>query len=472
MGVTESVAFRRGQRRGDAWRCAMAALALCALGAAACRSTPTKPTDVVVIVVDTLRADRLGRYGNPRGLTPALDRLADRGVRFANAYAPASWTMPSVASLMTSRLPAQHRVSDFDTRLPADEVTIAERLGAAGMATAGFSANWRLNADLGFDQGFALWRPFLDSPGSKGKARGEVLRAAAEEWLDQKPAAGEASPPRFLYFQFMEPHIPLNPPADLLARFAPGVDAGTAERLGQWTQQMFPDTAALAEGDVSRIAAVYDAEVAAADREIDRLLQALEQRGVLEHALVIVTADHGEELLEHGTFGHGDNLFNTTVHVPLIVAGPGVPAGRVVEQNVSLIDLAPTILDMLGLPPEPRFEGRSLVPLLRGARPAPVDVVLQLPQKSLVLDLRRHRDGMLRGPDKLLVGVEGVGEQFDLAADPAEQHPAFAPADAPLRVALDAATTALAARRQPAEEKAVVDAATKEKLRALGYATD
>lgn len=454
-----------GVRRG-----VVGLLALLALGTAACRSAPPKPTDVIVVVVDTLRADRLGRYGYGRGLTPTLDRLADRGVRFAHAYAPASWTMPSVASLFTSRLPSQHLVRDFDSRLPDSEVTLTERLSAAGFAAAGFTANWRLSADLGYAQGFPLWRPFLNSPGSEKKARGEVLRAAALEWLDQKPAAGAPRPPRYLYFQYMEPHAPLEAPADIRARFAADVSADDVTRLNKWALMLHPGRAPLGPEDVTRIAALYDSEVAAMDAELGRLLEALEQRGVLEHALVIVTADHGEEILEHGTFGHGSNLFNTTVHVPLIVAGPGIPAGRVVDENVSLIDLAPTILDILGLPPEARFEGRSLLPLLRGAAPAaPVDIVLQLPHKGGDLDLRLHRDGLVRGSEKLLVGIEGVGERYDLAADPGEQHPADLPDDAPLRAALDAATAALAARQQPVEQKAVVDEATKEKLRALGY---
>jgi arylsulfatase A-like enzyme len=450
-------------------------LALLALGAAACQSTPPKPTDVIVVVVDTLRADRLGRYGNGRGLTPVLDRFADRGVRFANAYAPASWTMPSVASLFTSRLPSQHLVSDFDSRLPDSEVTLAERLSAAGIATAGFTANWRLSTDLGYAQGFPTWRGFLNSPGSEKKARGEVVRAASLEWVDQKPAEGAPRPPRYLYLQYMEPHPPFEPPADLRARFAPDVSVDEAARLNNWALMLHPGREPVGPEGVARLSALYDGEVAAMDAELGRLFEALEQRGVLEHALVIVTADHGEEILEHGSFGHGFNLFNTTVHVPLIVAGPGIPVGRVVEENVSLIDLAPTILDVLGLPPEPRFEGRSLLPLLRGAAPAaapPVDILLQLPAKGGDLDLRLHRDGLVRGPEKLLVGIDDVGQRYDLAADPGERHPADIPADAPLRAALDAANAALATRQQPAAQKAVVDDATKEKLRALGYQAD
>ncbi len=447
-------------------------LLLIALGTGACRSQPPKPTDVVMIVVDTLRADRLGTYGYAKGLTPVLDRFANRGVRFDRAYATTSWTMPSVASLFTSRLPSQHRVSDFDSRLGDSEVTVAEDLSAAGFATAGFTANWRLSQELGYGQGFATWRGFLKSPGSETKARGDALRDAALTWLDAGRKDGTPAPPRFLYLQYMEPHIPLDAPAALQARFAPGVTADEATRLNAWARMLSPDRAALKPEEVTNLFAMYDAEVAAVDEEIGRLFEALEQRGILEHALVIVTADHGEEFLEHGSFGHGNNLFNTTVHVPLIIAGPGIPAGKVVSENVSLIDLAPTVLDLMGVKPEGRFEGRSLVPLLHGAAPAaaaPVDVVLQLPRKNLDWDLRLHTDGLVRGEQKLVRDPLGVTELYDLAADPGEQHPEGPPAGAALQAALDAANNGFAARQQPQAEKVVVDEATKEKLRALGY---
>ncbi len=458
---------------------------LLVVGIALWPARPARPTDVILIVVDTLRADRLGRYGYGKGLTPVLDGLADRGTRFAHAYATTSWTMPSVASLLTSRLPSQHLVRDFDSRLPGSELTLAERLEAAGFANAGFTANWRLSADLGYGQGFPTWLGFLSSEGSPIKARGEVVRTAALRWLDGGPAdgaapptgatptGGGARPSRLLYLQFMEPHVPFEPPAPLRARFAPSVGVEQAARLNAWARSLALGQSPLSAEELAQVTALYDGDVAAADAELGLLFEALEQRGILKDALVIVTADHGEELLEHGNFGHGSNLFDETVRVPLIMAGPGVPAGRVVNQNVSLIDVAPTVLELLGLPPEGRFEGRSLVPLLRDEAPAnAVDVILQLPRKTLDWDLRQHREGLVRGSEKLLVGPEGVGELFDLAADPGEQMPQGPPAGATLQAALEAANAELAARQQPQEEKAHVDEATKEKLRALGYQTD
>ena len=465
----------RARRLRPFWRLARgrrlaAGLSALALLGSGCRSQPTQPTSVVVVVVDTLRADRLGRYGNGKGLTPFLDQLADRGVRFEHAYAPASWTMPSVASLLTSRYPAQHLVSDFDSRLSEREVTIAERLAGAGYANGGFSANFRLSEELGYAQGFPTWRRFVDSPGSKTKPRGEVVRAAALAWLDAAAQGGAgqggAGPaPRLLYLQYMEPHAPYEPPAELRTRFAPGVSAEEAVRLNNRAQSSM----VLDQDELGHLAALYDAEVAAADAELRRLFEALEQRRLLTGALLIVTADHGEEFLEHGAMGHGTNLFNDTVRVPLIVVGPTVTPGRVVRDNVSLVDLAPTILDVLGLAPEARFEGHSLAPLLRGGSAAAADVILQLPRGHFEEDLREHTEGLVRGTDKLLVDPGGAATLFDLGTDPGERVPQAPPATAALSAALATANAALATRQQAQAETAPVDEATKEKLRALGY---
>jgi arylsulfatase A-like enzyme len=438
--------------------------------AAGCRSQ-SRPTDVLLVVVDTLRADRLGAYGNGRGLTPTMDRLAARGTRFARAYAPSSWTMPSVASLLTSRLPAQHLVSDFDSRLADGEVTFGERLAAVGFMNGGFTANWRLRADLGYGQGFANWQTFMGGP-EGGKARGEVLRQAALAWIDAPRPHGEPQPRRLLYLQYMEPHAPFEAPAALRSRFGPAVANARAAELNKWAVIAFPPLAKLAGKGIAQLALLYDAEVAAVDAELGQLFNALEERGLLDRMLVIVTADHGEEFLEHGAIGHGHNLFNTTVRIPLIIAGRGIPAGRVVQEPVSLIDLAPTLLDALGLPPEPRFEGRSLLPLLRDPpldRVAAPDIVVQLPRTGAAVDVRRHRDGLVRDDEKVLIDRDDAAALYDLAADPGEQHPRRLASDAALAAALDAALASLATRQQPHEEKAALDDATKEKLRALGY---
>ena len=190
-------------------------------------------------------------------------------------------------------------------------------------------------------------------------------------------------------------------------------------------------------------------------------------------------ADHGEEFVEHGRTSHGRTLYEESVHVPFIVVGPGVAAGRRVAENVSLIDLAPTLVDLLGLPAEPRFEGRSLTPLLRpgstsdrGAGAGP-DILMQLERTvPVTLDNRIHSRGFVHGAQKLLLGINGETELYDLAADPAEKatpQPAGAAQEAPLSESLTLAEARLGERAASEIAKAPVDEKLKERLRALGY---
>jgi arylsulfatase A-like enzyme len=170
---------------------------------AGCPGRPPPPPNVLVVVVDTLRADKLGAYGNPRGLTPFLDQLAQRGTVFENAYATSSWTIPSVASLFTARYPSQHRVRTFGDRIGDGEVTFAERLRDAGWIGAGYAANPNLQERLGHAQGFAEWRTTDDA-----KGEGDTLRRWGLDWLD-RPWNRAATTPAFLYLHYSAPASPL-----------------------------------------------------------------------------------------------------------------------------------------------------------------------------------------------------------------------------------------------------------------------
>jgi arylsulfatase A-like enzyme len=445
---------------------------------AACRQAPppARAHNVVLVVVDTLRADRLGCYGNPRGLTPFLDELAGRGVRFANAYAPSSWTVPSIASLFTSRYPSQHQVNSFDAKLADSEVTLAERLSAGGYAPAGFSANFRLTSELGFAQGFHHWGLF-DPTGHK--TRGSELRDPVVGWLNAN--SGELARPWVLYLQYMEPHAPYEPPEPYRTRYA-GAELAAADAAAANLKMEKANFPAVSDAELALLGSLYDGEVASVDQELRDLFAILERQNLLRDAVVIITADHGEEFREHGGLSHGYTLYNDNIRVPLIIVAPGAQAGRVVQANVSLLDLAPTLLELLGLPPEPRFEGRSLAAQLHGPSASERlfgagdgtdrSVLSELLPTGNPFDLRRHRQALVRGELKLVVPLAGPAEAYDLANDPGERapnRPAVVAQAPPLVGALLATTAALQARAASTPQRVPVDAATQERLRALGY---
>jgi len=446
-----------------------------AVGLMSCHHGAPKP-DVIMVVVDTLRADRLGAYGNPRGLTPFLDQLAARGVVFKNVYANSSWTVPSMASLFTSRLPSQHHVATFESKLTEGEVTLAECLQKAGYETAGMQANFRLTRDLGYAQGFTTWNVLRDAA---TKVRGNRVREATAKWLggDATPAAVRA--PRFLFLQYMEthsPYEPVEPFRERFARSADGVDAASANALMRTI-----NFRAFTPQIVDVLESLYDGEVASVDAELQALFNDLEQRGMLANSVVVITADHGEEFKEHGRMAHGHALFNESIRVPLIVLAPGLEP-KVIENNVSLIDVAPTILALAGLPAQPSFEGQSLVPMMAAHSPLewvlsltgpPPDVITELPKTGSSMDIRAHSRALLRGPNKLVMELHGperteVPELFDLQTDPGEMSPRRPPSPT-LETALQTRSEALAKRAAAVAETGQVDDATKEKLRALGY---
>ena len=427
--------------------------------------------NVVVVVADTFRIDRLGAYGNQRGLTPFLDQLATRGIVFRNAYATSSWTCPSVASLFTSRYPSQHRVVDYDSKLPEREVTLAERFAQAGYFTAAFTANFRLSKELGYAQGFDLYNAYLEDE----KVTISKLDEQTTTWLDW--AKNGYGKPLFLYYHLMETHSPYDPDRELrgeeelaLRRQLGPVAADGAHATAinaaldayRWQE--------LEATDVSLLESLYDVEVALLDFRLRRLFALLERRGILPNALVVFTADHGEEFRDHGLLLHGTSLFNELIHVPLLVVPPGPPRPLAVDANVSLVDVAPTLLALLGLPPEPHFEGRPLLP----ATDRHPDVLAEYLANNDPIDLGRHALALVRGSTKLIVPWKTAEAPvlYDLAADPYETHPDPAGRTAERAVLGEAAAHAVAAlaARAGTAEHGELDEQMRARLRALGYA--
>ena len=298
---------------------------------------PRERPNVLFVTIDTLRADRLGCYGHAAAVTPALDALATRGVRFATAIAHVPLTGPSHASLLTGRTPLGHGFRDNGGYvLPPQVKTAAEDFGQAGYRTAAFVSGFPLDRRFGFDRGFETYDDHL--PKGNDRRRTPYVERLADattdaviRWLGAPPAAGAS--PFFLWVHYYDPHAPYEPPGALAERFR---------------------------------ASPYDGEIAFVDAQLARLLAALQEKGALARTLVLVTADHGESLGEHGEGTHGLFVYDATLKVPWIMAGPGLAAGRIATAVARGIDVLPTLLDYCAIATPSGVEGRSLRPSAEG----------------------------------------------------------------------------------------------------------
>jgi arylsulfatase A-like enzyme/Tfp pilus assembly protein PilF len=393
------------------------------------------PRNVLLVTLDTVRADRLGSYGYAAARTPRLDALARSGARFENAFTVTPLTLPAHASLMTGLFPGEHGVRDNGGFYLEDRFeTLAEKLHASGYRTAGFVGAFVLDRRWGIAQGFDEYFDDFD------------LGAAATGAMDDVQRPGSAVVDRALAWLGRERRRPFFAWVHLY-------DAHTPYEAPEPYRRMFPATASGA----------YDAEVAYVDEQVGRLLDGLADQGVLKDTLIGVVADHGESLGEHGEQTHGFFLYDATLRVPLILAGPGVP--RIdIENSARLVDVMPTLLDLLRLPvPD---HGTSLRPLLHGERlRLPVLAETFYPRHhygwSELFALRDDRFKLVRAPRP---------ELFDVARDPRENDDLATEARERL-ASLDAALGALLARHGGDRAKAptALDAETEERLRALGY---
>jgi arylsulfatase A-like enzyme len=452
---------------------------------AACGPPPA--LDVVVVVIDTLRADRLGAYGSQAGLTPNLDALAARGVVFERAYAQSSWTNPSVASLLTSRYQSQHGVTNVMTVLQESESTLAEVFWLNGYATAGFSANAGISIERGFSQGYGEYVAFQPEAVGEGPfdvvpVRAPVVNAAALEWLDEQPR----SKPVFLWLQYMEPHFPYVFSERLPELGGAPCPDPVAENLDD------PSGPPPAPGVMHGVEVCYDASVWTADAAVGALLEELRRRGRLARTVVAVTSDHGEEMLEHGRVGHGYTLYEEVTRVPLVVSVPWRSERLDVRQVVRLIDLGPTLVELAGIKPPKTFEGQSFAALFARPRDAwtrlrqrlrPPPVPTPTSDDGALSELLSAASGKRPRPGQHLMSLvedrakvivregEGPHDFYDLAADPTEQGPG-AELDAARRAELDralASTLERATQNPSTPVERTLDPETRRQLEALGY---
>jgi len=327
--------------------------------------------NVLLVILDAARAREFGAYGYARPTTPEIDRIASEGTVFENAFTPAAYTLGAMASVWTSQYPDRHHSEvSFSARLPQDRLTLAELLSARGIFSAAFVANAVAGAGFGFDRGFSEFHEVFRDLGSGA----EVFRRAVPPFL-----APHRDSRFFAYLHFREPHFPYDPPPPFDTRFGPeGPIPPQVRRDIRWITDINQGRRAFTPAEREHLVRLYDGNLAFADQEVGALRKALEAEGLWERTVVIVAADHGEGLQEHGWIGHNVQVYDESVHVPLIVRFPGGrgPRGRRIPVFVDLLDLAPTIADVFGVlgggGSEQAFQGQSLLPVLEGAPGKPL----------------------------------------------------------------------------------------------------
>lgn len=303
-------------------------------------AAPSAP-NLVFITVDCLRADHLGSHGYERDVSPNLDALAESGVRFAHAYANAPMTLPSIPQIFTSRV--------FPTR---DEEILTEPIARAGISNAAYVNNaW---IPLWLSQGGHAEPPGTFDQLVSGDRDAKAITDEALAWLELHPTDRFA-----LYLHYLDAHTPYRPPRPYIEKYA---DSGYAGPVGDtFNDEEGADAGKYDDADKKKIIALYDASIRYIDDQIGRLLDSLKSNGRLERTVVILSADHGEEFWDHGRFFHGQSLYDELLHVPLIVRLPGgAHAGSVIERPVRSIDIAPSILEWMGLPRPEGFRGSPL----------------------------------------------------------------------------------------------------------------
>jgi len=312
---------------------------------------PAKPRNLIIVSIDTLRADRLGCYGNDRPTSPAIDRIAAEGVIFEDASAPSPWTKPSHASLLTGLYPSRNGAVTMDSTMREDVVHLASHLGGRGFQTLAVVNSMLLNQN-GLERGFQQLKyvPYV-----QGNRKSSPVTTPAIEMLRKR----DRGKPLFAVVHYMDVHsdyLSLPKYEKMFVQPYEGYADGTTQQLYRFAVGQFD----LNEKDAAHLLDLYDAGIRQIDDEVGRLLAFLRKDGLLDESLLVILSDHGEEFLEHGSVLHGHTQFQEIVHVPLIFHGPGVPAGKRIPAPVSLIDVMPTSLAHLDVPVPDGLDGVSV----------------------------------------------------------------------------------------------------------------
>ncbi|MCW5893541.1 MAG: sulfatase-like hydrolase/transferase [bacterium] len=453
--------------------------------------------NIVLVLIDTLRADHLGTYGYSRPTSPNIDAFAADAVLFEQAFSQSSWTKPAMASLLTGHYPSMHQTNLEQQKLPESETIVTQLLRDQGYRTAVLSGNPWITPDYGFGRGvdhfysiyderFARVTLFMNalkriSKQTGGRnwiynkvkllvqgelsttARDEVLTTEASRWLD-----ANHDRPFYMHVHYMSPHHPYDPPPPY-DKWVPDKSAKPVTYYPKKSYFPFDEGQAIPEAQREDMIARYDGDILFVDTVFQKLLGKLKSLGILDDTIVIVVADHGEEFYEHKNWGHGQGLYNELIHVPLIIRYPKAFQPSRIGTPVMSVDILPTVLELASAPPKPTAAGRSLVPLAKG------DTVPRNPQAFSELIYRFGATRSVVDDKHKLIHKQQdqrvASELYDLSTDYPEQKDLVAQ-DATEAAKLQSQMTdtlkwADAHKATAAEAK--IDDEMGKRLKALGY---
>jgi len=457
--------YRPCQPRSN--RMALFLLATLVVALGACHRSDTvdfspHPHPIIVIDIDTLRADRLGCYGNHRNTSPNLDSLAQESILFKWAFSQAPTTGPSQTTILSGLYPTSHGKIPDEAKVPDEAVMLAEALATAGFRTAGLHDGGYLSDFFNIGQGFGLYQDF----------RGQGFSAIVPEAIEWLRSNAETDFLLFLHtYDTHTPYAPKEPYRSAFIEgleppspgFEPSVEVMETARLSQYTDSpiVFPNN------DIEWAKAMYDAEILYVDEWVGRLLEEIRSLGLDERATIIVISDHGEEFQEHGTVLH-EKLYSSVTHVPLMIRLPGGVGAKEVERVVGTIDLMPTLLEMTSVPIPERVEGTSLLPMMLGLENT--DRGGTTYSESPYFGARR---AVVHDTHHLLfTRRDSTVEVYDFRQDTAEQRDlskTHHDVTANLRYLLDQWIESTRPLVDASESQEAIDEQTEEQLRALGY---
>jgi len=420
----------------------------------------SKGPNIILISIDALRADHLSCYGYHRNTSPNIDQLAREGVLFKNCFSQATWTRASHASIFLSQYVWRHKVDTHEKPLHSLSVTLAEILKNENYATAGFTGGIVVSSKYGFNQGFEIFDDGIPGDPTHHEIASYIHKLLS--WLESVKSRNF-----FLLIHTYDVHTPYNLPAPYFDLYTNSSSEGKSLNTSSGIALSKPDASNLTPNETDHIIAVYDGSINYVDDQLGKVFRKLDQLGIADNTIVIITADHGEAFREHGRFEHSHKPYIEEVHVPLIMKGPGIPRNRIYENYVQHIDILPTILEILNIPKRKEIQGKSLLTPVKNSETQeyPETYSCGLLSWPLSISLRTKEWTYIMNQD-------GRDELYDRIDDPKEQknlikeRPLIAQK---LKEELEDFIALTSEGEPQVAEKVYIDEELKEQLKSLGY---